>query len=67
MMPNVSIKHRRDVKELLGKVLKNEKFSLYRFSKIYEILKLDIDETGVKAENEGVIVMTKGMVMKPKK
>ena len=68
MMPNISIKHRRDVKQLLGKSLKNEKFKEYYFAKIYEILKLEIDETGVKAENEGVIVMTRGISMsEPKK
>ena len=32
LMPNVSIKHRRDLKELLGKRLKNEKFTEYMFS-----------------------------------
>ena len=35
------------------------------FSQVYEILKLDIDETGVKAENEGVIKMLKCKGKKP--
>ena len=58
MMPNISIKHRRDVKELIGKSLRNEGFKQYQFSQVYEILKLDMDESGVKAENEGAIMMT---------
>jgi hypothetical protein len=37
------------------------------FSKIYEIIKLDIDETGVKVENEGAVMMLKMAVMKPPK
>ena len=66
VMPNVSIKHKRDLNELLGKRLKNKKFTDYMFSQVYEIIKLDIDETGVKAENEGVIRMKNCMVIKQK-
>ena len=56
-MPKVSIHYTRQVKELLGKFLTNKKFEAYFFGQVQEIIKLDIDETGVKAENEGVIKM----------
>ena len=68
MMPNISIKRTRQVKELVSLFLENEKFTDYFFAEMQEIIKLDIDETGVKAENEGVIVMTRGISMsEPKK
>lgn len=31
---------------------------------MYEIIKLNIDETGVKVENEGVMIATKSCVVK---
>ncbi len=43
----------------MGTRLKNEKFNQYSFTKIYEIIKLDIDETGVTVENEGLVSMSK--------
>lgn len=66
-MPKVSVHSSRNLNELIGVFLTNPGFEQYRFDQIYEIIKLDIDETGVKVENEGVIVMTKAMVMKPQK
>ena len=37
------------------------------FFDIYEIIKIDIDNTGVKAENEGAIVMTRGATINSEK
>ena len=56
-MPKVSVHYTRQMKELIGKFLKNEKFKDYFFGQVQEIIKLDIDEAGVKAENEGGIKM----------
>ena len=64
-MPKVSIHYTRQVKELLGKFLANKKFEAYFFGQVHEIIKLDIDETGVKAENEGAIRVYKKSAMKP--
>ena len=64
-MPKVSLDVKRDMTELIGVYLANENFKEYFFSKFFEIIKLDIDETGVKVENEGVIVMSKGMALHP--
>jgi len=50
-MPKIALKHKRDVSELKGVFLKNDKFKQYFFEQIYEIINLDIDETGVKVEN----------------
>ena len=57
MMPKIEVRHQRQVKELMGQYVQNEKFQEYFIAQIYEIIKLDIDETGVKVENEGVIKM----------
>lgn len=54
-MPKIQIKHNRTVKELIGIFLANQKWNKYFFSEVYEIINLDLDETGVKVENEGVI------------
>ena len=66
MMPKIEVKHERQLKELIGQAVQNESFKDYFIAEIYEIIKLDIDETGVKAENEGVMIMTRGMAMMPK-
>ena len=50
-MPQIHLSEKRKVNELVGKKLQHD----YYFSQIYEIIKLDIDETGVKLENKGVI------------
>ena len=47
-MPKVSLSIKRDIKELIGVPLANVAFKQYFFAKIFEILKLDIDEVGVK-------------------
>ena len=57
-MPKISIKHCRSVKELIKVGLLNEGFKNYEFSEVYETINLDIDEEGVKVENEGVILLT---------
>lgn len=62
-MPKVSLSHHRSVNELAGVFLANKKFEHYFFDQIFEIIKLDIDEKGVKVENEGVIVMTKSKAL----
>ena len=59
MMPKIKVRHSRQVKELLGKQVQNEKFQEYFIAEIYEIIKLNIDETGVKVENEGAVKMLK--------
>ena len=66
MMPKIEIKHARQVKELVGQQLENAKFKEYFIASIYEIIKLDIDETGVKVENEGGIKMVRKRATKPK-
>ena len=63
MMPKIEVRHQRQLEELIGQGIQNEKFKEYFIGEIYEIIKLDIDETGVKAENEGVMVMKKGRMM----
>lgn len=47
-MPKVSLSHNRTVNELVGVSLANKNFERYFFDQIYEIIKLDIDEKGVK-------------------
>ena len=66
-MPKISINAHHDVKELKNIKLANQSFKSYYFDKIYEIVKLDIDETGVKVENEGVIMLKKCVVKQPVK
>lgn len=58
-MPKVSLKHKRNVQELIGVKLANKNFELYEFKEVFEIINLDITESGVKVENEGAIKMTK--------
>ena len=41
----------------MGKHLANN--PLFKFSDIFEVIKLQIDETGVKLENEGAIKVLK--------
>ena len=67
-MPKIEVKHERQLKELIGQAVQNESFKDYFIAEIYEIIKLDIDETGVKVENEGAVVMNKAiMIPKEKK
>lgn len=58
-MPKVSLKHKRNLQELSGIKLANKNFELYEFKEVFEIINLDITESGVKVENEGVIKMSK--------
>ena len=52
---------------MIGKFLLNEKWEQYFFSQMYELVKLKIDEAGVKVENEAVIgLKPTSVAMKPK-
>ena len=62
-MPKISLKTKRNVNELTGVYLANEKLKKYFFSQIYEIINFDLDESGVKVENEGVLKLTKSKVV----
>ena len=50
-MPVVDFDYQRDVAEVINVPLLNKDFQTYVFSKVYEGLKLKIDESGVKVEN----------------
>lgn len=59
-MPVLSLRFRRDYKEMMGKQLKNSNFSEYFIGLMYENIAFELDETGVKLENEAVIMMPRG-------
>lgn len=50
-MPVVDLDYYREVSQIENILLTNENFQNYVFEKVYEGLKLKIDETGVKIEN----------------
>lgn len=50
-MPVVDLDYYRDLSQIQNIKLLNEKFKEYIFAKVYEGLKLKIDESGVKVEN----------------
>ena len=52
-MPCLSIKHERKVEEVMNISLKNEKALGYEISSIYEVIKFELNEAGVKVEKEG--------------
>lgn len=54
-MPKVSIKHERNVFQLDGVKLANSEFKQYHFSKILEMIELQLDEKGAKVENTAII------------
>ena len=49
----------------MGCRVANKNLEGYQISDIYEIIKLDFDEKGVKVENEGAIRMLKCAVKQP--
>lgn len=58
MMPVVELDLHHSIEELKLGVL-NEGFSDYIIQEIFENLKLKIDESGAKVENEAVIMMNR--------
>ena len=59
-MPLLSMRFRRDYKEMMGRQLKNKDFTEYFIGLMYENIAFELDETGVKVENEAVIMMPRG-------
>lgn len=66
-MPVIKLNASRDFKELIGLKFKNQELSQYFIRKMYEQIKLNIDESGAKVENEAVIVASRCMVFNPEK
>lgn len=56
-MPLVSIKAERVVQQLCNKKLKNKNFEHITMTSLVETIKLNINETGVKVQNEGYIML----------
>ena len=53
--PKLNLDYRRDYQELLNKSIANKGFENYQIKKMYETFKFNLDETGVKVEEEAVI------------
>ena len=64
-MPCLSIKHERKVEEVMNISLKNEKALGYEISSIYEVIKFELNEAGVKVENEGAIFVEESASQRP--
>lgn len=70
--PMLHLSHERAYEEMIGKALKNKKFTAYMISVMQEIIKFDMDEKGARVENEAFIGMVTSFnpnanVYKPKK
>lgn len=62
MMPVVELDLEHHFEELKLKV-KNQGFNDYFIEEMFENIKLKIDQSGAKVENEAVIMMNRCMVM----
>lgn len=60
-MPEIHLNLHRKYTDLLGIPFKNKGFEGYFISAMFENIKLDIDYEGARAENEAVIVMSRGL------
>lgn len=62
-MPVVKLSADRTFKEMIGLNFKNPELSQYLIAEMFEGVKLSIDESGAKVENQAVIVATRCMVI----
>lgn len=62
-MPVVKLNAKRSFEEMVGLKFKNQELSQYFIRKMYEQIKLNIDESGAKVENEAVIIASRCMVI----
>ena len=62
-MPVIELDLNHSIDELKGLGVNNKGFETYHIQEIFENLKLKIDESGAKVENEALIVMNRSMPM----
>jgi hypothetical protein len=60
-MPEIHLNYEREYKELIKKFLENEGFEDYFIAQMYEKIKFDMDNVGVRVENEAVISKSLGI------
>jgi len=53
--PMLHLEHERRYDEMIGKRIKNKKFTAYQIAVMQEIIKFDMDEKGARVENEAII------------
>jgi len=61
-MPVVTLNADRHFNELIGLKFLNQELSQYFIRVMFEAVKLNIDESGAKVENQAVIVATRCMM-----
>ena len=59
-MPIVSLDAKRNYDQMIGLKFKNEELSQYFIAAMFEAVKLNIDQSGAKVENEAVMILTRG-------